>query len=92
MIYRCVIIMQSNENKIHHEMNSIIRECDRLQKNLHELESKFLIFEKKLDATKEPDAAMIQEYIVLKKEHLRTRWNYMKIANRRRKLKKLYNV
>ena len=35
---------------------------------------------------------MIQEYITLKKEHLRTRWIYLKIANRRRRLKKLYNV
>ena len=84
--------MDCNENKIHKEMNSIISECDRLQKNLHELETKFLIFEKKLDATEKPDAAMIQEYITLKKEHLRTRWIYLKIANRRRRLKKLFNA
>ena len=84
--------MQNTENKIHHEMNSIMSECDRLQKNLHTLETKFLIFEKKLDTTEKPDASMIQEYITLKKEHLRTRWIYLKIANRRRRLKKLYNV
>ena len=85
--------MKTNvSNPVIHELNGILKECTRLQSELTYLEQLFSMFEKKIDQKSELDSSMIQEYISLKKYHLRTKWVYLKITNRRRKFKEKYNL
>ena len=77
------------------EMDEILQESNRLQKRLQSLEIQFNHFEKelnKLNNQEEPNTKMLQEYIELKKEHLKTKWIYLKISYRRKKLKEKYKI